>query len=461
MKMTSKGFISAGLLSVVSALALQGCNMANSGDEPSIDPNSTLTQPVADIRVASSTRPATEEGYYYELTTLNVEAEAIGSMDSSVSCVVTFDYKISPTAEFVTKETKNSCEDYDFNLYSGPGVYRWSLVVTDGNGLLADDQMFATVISDAEANIYDGTEPLAEVTVLDASIAPDSNGYYVEGAIITVNTNAAGSSGSEYTCSTTLDHNNDASEEFANLDTLLGCGVKDFSLSNGYGTYQVKLVVTDDNSKVAEDQKYVIAIPQALADSIYLNAEFDFTVSTDPESLFDVYLDATTSSEGTGGNIVTYQWDVYLKEEDETTETQVETLISNSPTTTVTVDRDGIYVAKLTLTDDSEKTAVTEKMFMVSGTGATLIADFSVTIPTNAPVNIEVDAAASIVEAGIDHYEWEVYDMTADASPIYQLTVESEATVLPIVTSGNYLIRLTVMDVDGNEHEITRIITVP
>jgi len=460
MKKSSKGFISAGLLSVVSVLILQGCNMANSGDEPSVP--TTLAAPTADLNVRTVSRSTTAEGYYYENTTLTVEAESVGSMGSTVSCVLNFDYKGSPTADFVTKETFNSCQDYDFNLYSGPGTYRFKLTATDANGLVAEDQIFATAITDDNNDIYLDTTPRAVINVIDASQAPDSNGYYFENTTIVTDIEAIGSQRSDTTCIITLAHKGAAATEFTTIDTVNDCATTSLNLSNGVGTYQAKLVVTDGNSKVAEDQKFVIAIPTTLADTVYLNADFEATVSTEDGSLFDVFLDATSSAEGTGGDIATYSWEVFLKEEDEVTETAVETVPDvASPTTNVVVDRDGIYVARLTIVDASEAQAITEKMFIVSGSGETLVADFTVTIPANAPVNIEVDASASTIDAGVDHYEWEVYDITAEADIVYQLTVESATTVLPIATTGTYNVRLTIIDVDGNEHEITRIISVP
>ncbi|MEA3406085.1 MAG: hypothetical protein U9R28_10175 [Pseudomonadota bacterium] len=460
MKMVSKSLISAGLLSVATSVILSGCNMANSGDEASEPTN--LATPTADLTIVSSSRSANDQEQYFENTTLRVDAAAIGSMGSTVSCVTTFDYKASANTDFVTKETFNSCEAYDFNLYSGSGIYRFKLTATDANTLVAEDQLFAIAIADDGSDIYQESDPMALVEVIGSSKEPNSSGYYFEDTTVTVSTEAAGSLGSDITCSIDLGYNDGTAAEFTVLQTVTGCGVKDFNLYSGVGTYQMKLTATDTNTKVAEDQKFVITIPTELADTVYLNADFETTVSTDDGSLFDVFLDARSSSEGTGGDIATYSWEVFLKEEDEITETAVETVSDvASPTTTVVVDRDGVYVARLTIVDASEAKAITEKMFMVSGTGATLIADFTVTIPANAPVNIEVDASASTVDAGIDHYEWEVFSTMGDSTPTYQLTVESATTVLPIAVTGTYLVRLTVIDIDGNEHEITRIISVP
>ena len=458
MSMKSNFLITTGLLSLATAFFnLSGCNGANSADSPSEPTN--LTEPTADIRLVSSSGDINADGYYSQNTTLTVEGEAVGSLGSTVSCVINQDFKESETAEFTTIDNIASCANYDF-LMASPGIYRYKLTVTDGNALIAEDQMFAIAVEDNTA-IYLDSDPVALVEIMAASTDPDNNGYYFDDTTLTVNASASGSSGSDVICSVEFSINSGTASDFTVLQTVSGCGVKDFNLYNGTGTYRVRLTATDSNAEVAEDQKYVIAIPTELANSVYLNAEFEFTVSTDPASLFDVFLDATSSNEGEGGDITNVRWDVFLKEDDEITETPVEIVDNNSLTTTVTVDRDGIYVAKLTLTDESEQTAITEKMFIVGGTGDELIADFSVTIPDVAPVNIEVDASASSIVAGIDHYEWEVRSFLDEGVLIYKLSTESATTVLPIAIAGNYFIRLTVIDVDGNEHEITRVVTVP
>lgn len=470
MNMKSTLLLSAGLLTSLAVVSLTGCNGANSGDTPS-EPES-LAEPTADLTLVRSTSAANSQGYYDELTRLTIEGSALGSMNSSVTCSLALDYKNSTNNDFVNKETFNSCEDYEFGLVYGPGVYRFKLTATDANGLIAEDQLFAIAV-ESSSSPYLEPDPLALVEIVGASTTPDSNGYYFDDTTLTVNNEASGSLGSDVTCSIEFAHNTGTSSVFEVLQTTPGCGFKTFNLYNGTGTYRVKLTATDGNEEVAEDQKYVIAIPTELADSVYLVADFDVTVSTDQGSLFDVELNAEKSKEGEGGDIEDdgFQWEVFLKEDDDLTDISVEPFVKQGVKTTVNVDRDGIYVARLTLTDKSGKTATTEKMFIVSGTGDALIADFSVSIPSGgAPVNILVDASTSIIDdpRGIDHYEWELTAVGDDSNVngevrtvLYQLETESPTTVLPIAYSGNYFIRLTVIDASGNEHEITRVVTVP
>ncbi|MBN2865804.1 MAG: hypothetical protein JXK16_07330 [Thiotrichales bacterium] len=458
MNMKSILLTSAGLLSAFALLNLSGCNAANSGDTPSTG----LAEPTAELAVTASSRSMTAAGYYYENTNLTVLASSEGSEFSSSTCVLTFDYKSAPTADFVTQETKESCNDYEFNLYSGPGVYRWSLEATDENGKVADTQIFATAITDPAADVYLPTNPDAEVRIISASTTPDANGYYVENTVITSDLLAIGSQRSTVTCEVTLDYqSNDDGAVFTNRDTVNSCDVQDFNLDNGPGIYRVKLVVTDGNDLIAEDQKFVIATSTDLLDRAYLTADFTFNVAPVADSLFDVEFNGRFSSESDTGDAITeFKWEVFVKNDD--TETPYKTIIGLNPKPTVTVDRDGIYVTRLTITDELEQTAVTEKMFKVGGTGQTLIADFSVTIPSGAPVNIQVDASASTIGAGVDHYEWELISAgDTNETVFYQLDTESPTTVLPVAYSGIYYIRLTVIDVDGNEHEITRVVTIP
>lgn len=293
-----------------------------------------------------------------------------------------------------------------------------------------------------------------------ATTAPDVNGYYSEDTEITVGVTAPASPSSEVLCSTTLSHKALGIDTgFEEGDTLEGCKEQRFNFDKGPGTYRLKLKVTDMSNKVVEDQKFVIVKPSELREKAYLKADFEFTVT---DSLFGVFLDAGVSSQGSGGEIETFKWDVFLKEHDGDSDAPVKTVTTNALTTSVTVDRGGIYVSRLTITDVSGQSAVTEKMFKVGGTGEALIADFAVSIPAAAPVNIGVDASASVILGGVDHYEWELLAIgdDVDSTAAYKLSTESPTTVLPIVYSGIYLIRLTVIDQSGNEHENTRVITV-
>lgn len=344
----------------------------------------------------------------------------------------------------------------------GSAVLSWSMLFCSGM-LLSGCNMANSdsgVSSSSSASV-----PSASVTLTSASTEPDEQGYYAENTTFTVNATASGSLGSTVSCAVELAYKSGASSDFNTLQTLNGCGAQTFNLYSGAGVYRFKLTATDANSLVAEDQKFVIAVPLAIGDEPYLSADFDFTVSTDPESLFDVALDATPSTKGEGGDIATYTWQVRLKEDDED-ESWASTLGPyNSPTTNITVNRDGIYVVRLTLVDQSEQTAMAEKMVVV-GSSQTLIADFSVSVSGAAPVNVDVDASSSIISAGVDHYVWEVYDAATTAAedteslPIYRLTVESATAALPIISAGTYLIRLKIIDSIGNEHEISRVVSV-
>jgi|GEM_PF-4184923 len=469
MNMKSTLLISAGLLTSLAVLSLTGCNGANSADEPS--GSSTLPLPTASIRVVESSGEMNADGNYSQNTTLTLDGSGVGSMGSGVStCLIEQDFKISSNADFVAKDSIDSCNMYEF-LMDTPGIYRYKLTVTDENALTASAQMFAFAVEN-NTQIYLDDDPRGLVEIIGATTDPDTNGYYFDDTTVTVRTIASGASGADVNCLVSLDHYDKATEEFEAVDNIQGsCSLTtDFNLTEETGTYRVRLVVSDRESgeQVAEDQKFLIAIPTELANSLYLNAEFDFTVSEEEDSLFQVLLDANNSAEGEGGDITNFSWEVFLKEEDSLNDNAVKIVTGQGRQTNVVVDRDGIYVARLTLTDESGETATTEKMFIVSGTGDTLIADFSVSIPSGAPVNILVDASASTIEAGIDHYEWELTAVGDDSgvngedrTVLYQLETESPTTVLPVAYSGIYFIRLTVIDASANEHEITRVITVP
>ncbi len=120
-------------------------------------------------------------------------------------------------------------------------------------------------------------------------------------------------------------------------------------------------MATDANSLVAEAQTFAIVVPNTIGSGSNLTANFTATPSDTPASTFDIALDATSSTKGETGDIDTYTWQVRKKEND-----SVGTLVStvgplNSPTTSVVVQSDGIYVVKLTIVDTGAKTTSTEK----------------------------------------------------------------------------------------------------
>ncbi|HBQ44539.1 MAG TPA: hypothetical protein DD716_02660 [Thiomicrospira sp.] len=326
------------------------------------------------------------------------------------------------------------------------------------SSLLASCNLANSADSDSPSASATAKKPSATISI--QSSIPDANadGYYQERSKVIIQASATGSFGSAVTCVITVSHKANTAT-YTEVDILNDCGTRNIAFDSGAGVYKIKLVATDANSLVAEAQTFAIVVPNTIGSGSNLTANFTATPSDTPASTFDIALDATSSTKGETGDIDTYTWQVRKKEND-----SVGTLVStvgplNSPTTSIVVQSDGIYVVKLTIVDTGAKTTSTEKTFTVGDNGSLLSADFTVTATSPAPVNVQVDASTSSVN-NIEHYAWDLFSAEDLTVSLYHVETEIVTANLPITASGIYHIRLRVIDATGNEHETTRLLQV-
>ncbi len=193
--------------------------------------------------------------------------------------------------------------------------------------------------------------------------------------------------------------------------------------ANTDGTYVCRLTVTDAAGNVAFDEFTLVW------DTVQSN------VNAGSDAILNVTFlqDATVSDPAPSSGIVTYLW------------TQVSgpgTVTFGTPDTedtTVSVDMDGTYVCRLTVTDAAGNVAFDEFTLLWDTTPPTVDAGADVTVNAT----YLQDATATDPAAGIDTYLW-----TQESGPgtIIFGTPDAEDTTVSANMDGTYVCRLTVTD---------------
>lgn len=306
--------------------------------------------------------------------------------------------------------------------------------------------------------------PQVRISSIQTNRSLTVRGEYHERDLITVGLVAQGSQFSGVSCNVSLQHLVDGSYVDTPDSPIASCSDIRFILAPGAGVYRLYAKITDGNSKTAETQQFLIVVPQSVSERPYLQASFTQKVSKNENNAYEVQLDATNSTVGETGDIVSYVWQYRLKQNPANTAV---TMTENGPKTTVVVQKDGIYVVKLTITDAGGRVSTMTKQFDVGIANSGLEVKFTTTPSTAnstsgvgaAPVNLTV-TSTSIVSAGVDHYIWQVYKSDALDTVIYELQTETKETTLPLIDPGTYLIKLIIIDKTGNEHDYSRLVTV-
>jgi len=303
-------------------------------------------------------------------------------------------------------------------------------------------------------------EPMVRISAIQSNNALTARGEYHDRDEITVTLEAKGSLNSSVTCSVSLQYLSSGSYTDDPSGPVAACNDIHLALSSGAGVYRLLAKVTDGNSKTAESRRFLIATSQSITDRPYLQASFTPTVSTNISNAYEIQLDATGSTAGETGDIVSYTWQIRLKQNN--SGTTVDTFTEYGPKTSVVLNNDGIYVVKLTVTDAGGKTSSMTKQFSV-GLNSSVVVTFTFSTTSaspTAPLNLNVDESGSTISAGVDHYIWQVYKSDALDAVIYEIQTESATTTLPLIDPGTYLIKLKVIDKTGNEHDYSQLVSV-
>jgi len=227
------------------------------------------------------------------------------------------------------------------------------------------------------------------------------------------------------------------------------------------GEYRLELVVTDDNSMTAKDEASIIITETVL------NAEF---TATNPTGTL-INLDASDSRSGSNGEIVSYAWQVRLKVDDSSAFGSV-TQTNSSPTTSVSVETDGIYVIQLTVTDGNGNTDIQQESISINATG-TFIPDFNsgateynelvdndATDPFEAPGNLLLEITNSgafpddVNRVICNLYDSSSLDTIVETANANFLNVTTPSCELPVVAAATYIVEVKV--ILNNEAEYQR-----
>ncbi len=344
-----------------------------------------------DVEVVANASPVA--AFTTQVSDLQVSVDATGSEDEDGSIT-------SFTWDFGDGTAGNG--PVSSHTYAEAGVYAIELTVVDDDGAVATTSEEVTVSAPPP-----NQEPSAafEATVTNLMVSVDA----AESA--------------------------DEDGDLVSYDWDFGDGGSGSGLQTSYtyaeaGTYEVTLVVTDDDGATASTtQQVTVTAPPA-------NAAPEAALSLSTQ---DLVLSADGgSSVDTDGSIESYSWDFG----DGATGTGV--------TATHTYGSAGSYTVTLTVTDDDGAQDSVSEVVTVTAPPANIppVADFSADVSF---LSVNFDASASSDSDGtITSYAWEFGDGATADEAVVSHSYDS---------AGTYEVTLTVTDDDGAEHSVSDTIT--
>jgi gliding motility-associated-like protein len=202
------------------------------------------------------------------------------------------------------------------------------------------------------------------------------------------------------------------------------------------GAYVFRLEVEDNQGGIDTDDVKVTVLPQAVNQPPVVSAGTDKSIFLPENSVILL----GTASDG-DGNVTTYQW---------TKVSGGAATLLNATTSILTVNGmvEGVYVFRLTVTDDDTSTSFDEVTVTVNAAGVNQppVANAgpakTIKLPTN---SVSLTSSSSDIDGTIVTYEW-----VKLSGPAVTLTNANTATVLLTnMGDGVYVFELTVTDDDG------------
>ena len=294
------------------------------------------------------------------------------------------------------------------------GIYVFRLTVTDDENDTAFDDVSVTVNPEPNAD-----PPLANAGA-DQNITLPSNSVILNGS-------GSDPDGGNVTFVWTQTIG-------PNTASLSGNTTADLTANNLVeGIYVFRLTVTDDESDSTFDEVSVTVNPEPNTDPPLANAGADQNITLPTNS---IVLNGS-GSDPDGGN-VSFQW---------TQESGPSTATLSEDTTadlTASALAEGIYVFRLTVTDDENDTTFDEVNVMVAPKGNTDLpladagTDQNITLPTN---SITLNGSGSDPEGGNVTFQW-----TQESGPNTSTLTDENTDDLTAsnLVEGTYVFRLTV-----------------
>ncbi len=320
--------------------------------------------------------------------------------------------KVSGPAATLTNSNKPTVSIS--NLLAGTYVFR--LTVTDDKGATATDDMKLTV-NDQPVN-----QPPAANAGPDISITLPTNSVNISGKGTDIDGSISSYHWQKISGSTaTLQNTNSAVLSVSGLIE---------------GTYTFRLTVTDNDGATASDDVKVTVNPAAINNPPIANAGKDIILTLPLNST-----NVNGSGSDNDGTVVSYQWQKI---------SGPAATISNSDKNVLILSNlvEGVYIFRLTVTDDQGATATDDVKITVNPATvnqppvANAGSDITVQLPTN---TVNINGSGSDADGTISAYAW-----IKVSGPTVNLTNTSTATLtVSNLIEGKYVFRLTVTDDKG------------
>ena len=292
------------------------------------------------------------------------------------------------------------------------GVYTFRLTVKSSNGETVYDDVKVTVVRTNHAPIANAGTDIS-ITLPTNSVTVNGSGSDTDGSIVAYTwTKVSGPS-----------------------VTISGSSTAKLALSNLVeGTYTFSLTVRDNEGATATDRVDIVVHPAEVNESPVANAGPDRTVNLPLSSTI-----ITGTGSDADGTITSYRWEKV---------SGPTATLANPATASLTVSNllAGVYVFRLTVTDDDGATGSDEIRVTVIEANQTPVAsagtDITLTLPTN---STNLNGTGTDPDGAIVKYEWT--QVSGPSTITIANAAAATSSVVNLIT-GTYVFRLTVTDDD-------------
>jgi gliding motility-associated-like protein len=343
----------------------------------------------------------------------------------------------------VASTSAGSITSYEWVKVSGPAatINNASSITVSLSNLISGIYTFRLTVTNS---LGQTNSDLVKVTVVSGNQNPVANAG--NDRTITLPTNSLSQTGSGSDPDGTI-----ASYSWTKVSgpvaTVNGASTNVLSLTNMVaGTYVFNLTVTDNFGSTGSDQVTIVVNPAATNQAPVANAGPDKSINLPTTS-------TTLPGSGTDadGTVTTYLWEKVSGSS---------ATLANANTNTLSVSglAAGIYVFRLTVTDDDGATANDQVTITVIDSNQAPIANaggpVSVTLPTN---STNLTGSGSDADGSIASYLWTQVSGPTTAT---LTNATNSAVTVSNLFQGSYVFRLTVTDDDGATGSATVTVTV-
>lgn len=321
---------------LIAIFILYSCNLANSADistsNNSSNNSSDNKNNSVSISIVASLPAVNFSGYYQERSIVTINASAIGSLNSTTSCLITVSQKANSVLTYIDVDVINGCGEKTIAFVNGAGIYKIKLIATDANSKTAEAQTFAIVVPE--------TINAAPILAANFSATPSASVGSGFDIALDATTSTKGETGDIATYTWEIrKKENDAQPALISTIGPLNSPITNTVVASD-GIYVVKLTIVDNGSKTASTSKTFTVSTAGPT----LIADFSITIPAGVAPL-NIQVDASSS---TVASIDHYAWDLYNSESITSSIYHVET---ESKLANIPVVIAGIYLIRLRVID--------------------------------------------------------------------------------------------------------------